>query len=144
MATKEYDRNNCTRINLKLNNRTDADIIEKLGTVENIQGYIKAVVRNQMEGEVKMKKFERITGELYGAKKAGFVLDKDAERETNEQLARVLIAERGEKFVDSKLDAFHDFDGDLYRDEDGQEYAVEMVWVKDKEEPLCWQRLRRA
>lgn len=57
MATAEYDKNNCTRINLKLNNRTDADIIEKLERTkgrEGIQGYIKKIIREDMA----MKRFE--------------------------------------------------------------------------------------
>ena len=49
MATQEYDKNNTTRINLKLNNKTDADLIEKLESVKNVQGYIKAIIRNEME-----------------------------------------------------------------------------------------------
>lgn len=49
MATPEYDKNNCTRYNLKLNNKTDADVIEKLKQVENVQGYIKGLIRKDME-----------------------------------------------------------------------------------------------
>ena len=45
MATAEYDKMNCTRINMKLNNKTDADIIRKLEGVENMQGYIKSLIR---------------------------------------------------------------------------------------------------
>ena len=140
MATQEYDKNNTTRINLKLNNKTDADIIEKLGGVENVQGYIKAIIRTEMEGAKEMKKFEKITSELYGAKKAGYIFDKSADREMNEQLIRKLTAERGQRFVDKKLDAFYDLDGDLYQDEEGQAYAVELV----DGEPICWQKLRKA
>ena len=32
-------------IHLKLNKETDADIIEKLESCENIQGYIKSLIR---------------------------------------------------------------------------------------------------
>ena len=141
MATQEYDKNNCTRINLKLNNKTDADIIEKLGSVENVQGYIKAIIRNEMEGEKTMKKFERKTEELYGAKRAGYRLDRFADMEMDEQLARKLKAERGERFVEDKLDALMDLDGDLYMDENGVPYVVEFVWDGEHEVPLCWHRL---
>lgn len=140
MATAEYDKSNTTRVNVKLNNRTDEDVIGKLKEVENVQGYIKALIRNDMEGEKAMKKFEKVTNELYGARNAGYTFDENADREMNEQLIRKLTAERGQRFVDKKLDAFYDMDGDLFRDEDGQEYAVEMV----DREPLCWQKLRRA
>ena len=54
MATAEYDKMNCTRINLKLNNKTDADIIRKLNRVENTQGYIKSLIRENMKEEKKM------------------------------------------------------------------------------------------
>lgn len=57
MATKEYDKNNTTRINLKLNNKTDADIIEKLEKCRNVQGYIKAMIREDIrEEQMKVKK----------------------------------------------------------------------------------------
>ena len=45
MATPEYDKANTRRINLKLNNKTDADIIAILEAQENIQGYIKTLIR---------------------------------------------------------------------------------------------------
>ena len=141
MATQEYDKNNTTRFNLKLNNKTDADIIERLDEVENVQGYIKAIIRNEMEGAREMKKFERKTSELYGAKRAGYRFDRFADREMDEQLIRKLRAERGERFVDDKLDALYDFDGDLYQDENGDFYAVVFVWDHDHEVPLCWQKL---
>ena len=52
MATAQYDRENTRRINLKLNNKTDADIIEKLEDVKDmigIQGYIKRLIREDIE-----------------------------------------------------------------------------------------------
>ena len=45
MATPQYDRENTRRINLKLNNKTDSDIIQCLESQENIQGYIKELIR---------------------------------------------------------------------------------------------------
>lgn len=89
-----------------------------------------------------MKNFEKITNELYGAKKAGYTFDENAKREMNEHLIRKLTAERGQRFVDQKLDAFCDLDGDLYRNADGEidnYYAVEFV----DGEPFCWQKLRK-
>ena len=53
MATVEYDKMNCTRINLKLNNKTDADIIRKLDGVENMQGYIKSLIRKDEQYRIK-------------------------------------------------------------------------------------------
>ena len=54
MATKEaksraqakYDKAHTKGIYLKLNLETDKDIIEFLAGVENVQGYIKNLIRN--------------------------------------------------------------------------------------------------
>lgn len=47
-AQKKYDEANRDKwrmIHLKLNRETDADIIEKLEQSDNIQGYIKGLIR---------------------------------------------------------------------------------------------------
>lgn len=44
-AQKKYDQNNCYRVGLKFNRKTDLDIIEELEKVENIQAFIKAAIR---------------------------------------------------------------------------------------------------
>ena len=44
-----WDKANTTRIALKLQNRTDADILSRLETVGNKQGYIKALIRKDIE-----------------------------------------------------------------------------------------------
>lgn len=47
-AQKKYDeasRDKWRMIHLKLNKETDADIIQKLEESENIQGYIKSLIR---------------------------------------------------------------------------------------------------
>jgi hypothetical protein len=57
MATKEararanakYDAANTTQIKFKFNNKTDADILRHLETMDNKQGYIKALIRADME-----------------------------------------------------------------------------------------------
>ena len=49
MATAQYDKENTRRINLKLNIKTDADIIQRLKAQENIQGYLKHLIRKDME-----------------------------------------------------------------------------------------------
>lgn len=46
--TKKYDENNTTRVQLKLNNKTDADILEYLNSVENKQGTIKRLLREEI------------------------------------------------------------------------------------------------
>lgn len=40
-----WDRDNTIVITMKLNKKTDADIIEKLNSVDNKQGYIKQLIR---------------------------------------------------------------------------------------------------
>lgn len=46
--TKKYDENNTTRVQLKLNNKTDADIIAYLDRVDNKQGTIKRLLREEI------------------------------------------------------------------------------------------------
>ena len=49
MATPQYDRENTRRVNLKLNKKTDDDIIRHLEAQENIQGYLKRLIREDMK-----------------------------------------------------------------------------------------------
>ena len=44
-AIRKYDAANTRQIHLKLNLKTDADILEHLGKQESIQGYIKGLIR---------------------------------------------------------------------------------------------------
>lgn len=51
-AQKKYDEANRGRwrmIHLKLNKITDADIVQKLEASGNIQGYIKSLIRKDIE-----------------------------------------------------------------------------------------------
>lgn len=50
IAQRKYDEANTTRIQLKLNNRTDADILERLNSMDSKQGYIKECIRKDMSG----------------------------------------------------------------------------------------------
>lgn len=47
-AQEKYDRANTVQIRLKLNKKTDADILAKLESCDNKQGYIKALIRADM------------------------------------------------------------------------------------------------
>ena len=52
----EYDKTHTKQIKLKLNRVTDKDILEKLDQTENVQGYIKSLVRSDIERSMdKMK-----------------------------------------------------------------------------------------
>lgn len=44
-ASAKYDKAHTKGIYLKLNTRTDADILSKLSKVGNVQGYIKQLIR---------------------------------------------------------------------------------------------------
>ena len=48
-AQAKYDKTNTKMIQMKLNLKTDADILEKLDSVGNKQGYIKALIRADIE-----------------------------------------------------------------------------------------------
>lgn len=44
-ANARYDAAHTKQVNLKLNLRSDQDILERLAEVGNIQGYIKSLIR---------------------------------------------------------------------------------------------------
>ena len=47
-AVMKYDAANTTQIHLKLNNKTDADILDYLAQLDNVQGFIKSAIRCQI------------------------------------------------------------------------------------------------
>lgn len=47
-AQAKYDKANTRQITFKFNITNDADILEKLDSVENRQGYIKELIRKDM------------------------------------------------------------------------------------------------
>lgn len=47
-ATVKYDKENTIRLSLKLNKTTDADILAKLSQVKSKQGYIKELIRSDL------------------------------------------------------------------------------------------------
>ena len=51
-AVAKYDKANTKSIFLKLNIKTDADILAHLETVGNKQGYIKELIRKDISGEL--------------------------------------------------------------------------------------------
>ena len=44
-AALKYDAANTVQVKLKLNRKTDADIIRRLDQTDNVQGYIKRLIR---------------------------------------------------------------------------------------------------
>lgn len=47
-AQARYDKRNTRQINLKLNLHTDADVLERLQSVDSMQGYIKRLIREDV------------------------------------------------------------------------------------------------
>lgn len=52
-AQDKYDKLNTTQVKLKLNKKTDKDIIGKLDSTGNKQGYIKGLIRKDIKSEIK-------------------------------------------------------------------------------------------
>ena len=48
-ASQKYDAENTKGLYLKLNIKTDADVIERLDEVKNKQGYIKDLIREDIK-----------------------------------------------------------------------------------------------
>lgn len=47
-ANQKYDAGHTQQVKLKLNIKTDADILNKLKQVETVQGYIKRLIREDL------------------------------------------------------------------------------------------------
>lgn len=56
-AAAIWDRNNTTQVKLKLQNNTDRDILTILDRIGNKQGYIKRLIRDDLNGEKKYLDF---------------------------------------------------------------------------------------
>ena len=50
-AQARYDAENTVQVRMKLNKKTDADILEQLEKIENKQGYIKELIRRDLAGK---------------------------------------------------------------------------------------------
>lgn len=50
-AQDKYDKANTVKILLKLNKKTDADVLARLEEVESKQGYIKRLIREDIRRE---------------------------------------------------------------------------------------------
>lgn len=55
-ASNKYDKENTKSVLLKLNKKTDADIIEMLDAVPSKMGYIKDLIRHDIEVQKKTGK----------------------------------------------------------------------------------------
>lgn len=52
-AQRRYDDRNTRQVHLKLNRRTDSDVLERLDAVPSKQGYIKRLIREDLERTAK-------------------------------------------------------------------------------------------
>ena len=50
-AQEKYDTTNTVQFKMKLNKKTDADILERLNEVPNKQGYIKDLIRKDIKSD---------------------------------------------------------------------------------------------
>lgn len=48
-ASKKYNEKNTNLYSVKVNLRTEKDIYDKLESVDNVNGYIKQLIRNDIE-----------------------------------------------------------------------------------------------
>lgn len=51
-AIQKYDSANTKQIHLKLNLKTDADILERLAEQDSVQGYIKTLIRADLAEQI--------------------------------------------------------------------------------------------
>lgn len=72
-ARRKYRKTNIRQLNLELNKKTDADVVKKLDQVENMQGYIKNLIKKDMllnpdnkctEPLIKDEKVKKLLGEV--------------------------------------------------------------------------------
>lgn len=59
-AQKKYNEEHTTVITMKLHNENDRDILEKLEQVENKQGYIKSLIRADLQAKKVTTLFEKL------------------------------------------------------------------------------------
>lgn len=52
-AKKEWIKSHTSYVGLRLNNKTDADILDRISAVPNKQGYIKALIRQDIQKDGK-------------------------------------------------------------------------------------------
>ena len=50
-AQAKYDKDNTVQVKLKLNKKTDDDIIKRLAAADNMQGYIKELIRADIRAD---------------------------------------------------------------------------------------------
>lgn len=106
---KKYDKANTTGFYLKLNNKTDADIIARFAAVESKQGYIKRLIREDLARTgsgscVSVPVSEQAKEYLEkAAQDKGVSVPDLIAAIMNEQIARTLLFEKMFKRQDEKI-----------------------------------------
>lgn len=62
-AVKKYDAKNAVQFHLKLNRITDAELIEHLQQTGNVQGYLKQLIREDLERKNGVSLSDRLSNE---------------------------------------------------------------------------------
>ena len=126
-ASAKYIKNNVKRIVLNLNINTDQHMIEYMDCIENKQGYLKSLIKKDME-EKRMKKFDLVDLEVW---------NEEQEREDALFIVEHHFYRKGingdliEKDGDCVYDKDDDYDEALLKFyECKQAYANELVEVK--------------
>lgn len=88
-------------------------------------------------------KFEQLTNEFNGARNAGYTLDLTCSHEVDDSAAASVMTTRGESYLNSLVDSLFDNEGDLFRGQDGNLYAVIFDYGRTPAVPVAWQRLRK-
>jgi len=101
----KYEKENLRQIRLKINRKTEPELLEWIEKQENIQGYIKQLIREDMKGEKKMDK-NTLGGKKYKIKPEYLDLwGDDATEETIITEAELEMITRGwEKEPDDVMD----------------------------------------
>lgn len=87
-------------------------------------------------------KFEQLTNQAFGAQRAGYRPDPDAAPIIDEAVLEKIRKTRGESAANNLIDGFKDFDGDLFRGEDGELYTVEFDFTSYAQyAPAIWQHV---
>lgn len=64
----QYEKENIRQIRLKINRKTEPELIEWIEKQENIQGYIKRLIREDMERTTKEERKMKANGKSYKIK----------------------------------------------------------------------------
>ena len=54
-ATAKYQAVNIKKYTFKFNRKTEPDLIAHLGSIDNVQGYIKALIRKDMQSKTRQE-----------------------------------------------------------------------------------------